>query len=451
MEQTNKHTIDMVNGPLLKNIFLFALPLMFTNFLQMLFTAADTIVVGKFAGELALAAVGATGSVIFGFTAIFNGLSIGTNVIVARLIGAKDDKSVSTTVHTSIALGIVSGILVGVAGFFLAKPLLTLMSTPSDIIQLSTLYVQIYLSGSIFLLVYNFGGAILRSKGDTKRPLYFLMLSGVINVVLNLIFVIFFKWSVVGVALATIISQAISAILVINALIKDNDATHLDIRKLSIDFKTAIEIIKIGVPAGLQGFVFSLSNVVVQSNINAFDSSFIVAGNSAGQNIENFVYIGMMAFTQATVTFTSQNIGAKRYEAIRKILNSTMMLTVVSSLALSLFVWSFGEFFLSFYTNDSLVIEVGMKRLTYIVLPLVFNGVLDVILSSLRGMGYSSLPTLLMIIGICGVRLLWLWIALPYNPTLEMIYYCFPISWVITSIILYIIWTPCHKKVIQYQ
>lgn len=449
MKQSNSHTIDMVNGPLLKNIILFALPLMFTNFLQMLFQAADTIVVGKFAGEISLAAVGATGSVIFGFTAIFNGLSIGTNVIVARLLGAKDDKQVSTTVHTSITLGIISGLLVAIAGFFLARPLLTLMSTPSDIIHLSTLYVQIYLGGSIFLLVYNFGGAILRSKGDTKRPLYFLMISGIVNVVLNFIFVVFFHWNVAGVAIATIISQAISAFLVIYALIKDNDATHLDLKKLFIDWRVALEIIKIGVPAGLQGFVFSLSNVVVQSNINSFDSSFIVAGNSAGQNIENFVYIGMMAFTQAAVTFTSQNIGAKRFEAIKKIFNSTMVLTVVSSLALSIFVWFFGEFFLSFYTNDAIVVEVGMKRLTYIVLPLVCNGILDVILSSLRGMGYSSLPTFFMIVGICGVRLLWLWVAFPLNPTLEMIYYCFPISWIITSLILYIIWIPCHKKVVQ--
>lgn len=449
MDRSNKHSIDMVNGPLLKNIILFALPLMFTNFLQMLFQAADTIVVGKFAGEISLAAVGATGSVIFGSTAIFNGLSVGTNVIVARLLGAKDDKRVSTTVHTSITLGILSGLAVAVVGFFLARPLLTLMSTPSDIIHLSTLYVQIYLAGSIFLLVYNFGGAILRSKGDTKRPLYFLMISGIVNVVLNFIFVVFFHWDVAGVAIATIISQAISAFLVVTTLIKEDDCTHLDLSKLSIDFKVASEIIRIGVPAGLQGFVFSLSNVVVQSNINSFDSSFIVAGNSAGQNIENFVYIGMMAFTQATVTFTSQNIGAKRFEAIKKIFNSTMILTVVSSLALSIFVWTFGEFFLSFYTNDTIVIEVGMKRLTYIVLPLVCNGILDVILCSLRGMGYSSLPTFFMIVGICGVRLLWLWVAFPLNPTLEMIYYCFPISWIITSLILYIIWIPCHKKVIQ--
>lgn len=449
MKQTQSHTIDMVNGPLLKNIFLFALPLMFTNFLQMLFTAADTIVVGKFAGEIPLAAVGATGAVIFGFTAIFNGLAVGTNVIVARLLGAKDEKQVSTTVHTSITLGIISGIFVAVVALFAAKPLLTLMSTPSDIINLSTLYVRLYLSGSIFLIVYNFGAAILRSKGDTKRPLYFLMISGVVNVVLNFIFVVFFHMDVAGVAIATVISQAISAFLVIKTLIQDTDCTHLDLKKLNIDWRVALEIIRIGVPAGLQGFVFSLSNVVVQSNINSFDSSFIVAGNSAGQNIENFVYIGMMAFTQATVTFTSQNIGAKRFDAIKKIFNTTMLLTVVSSLALSIFVWFFGEFFLSFYTNDALVIEVGMKRLTYIVCPLVCNGILDVILCSLRGMGYSSLPTFFMIVGICGVRLTWLAIAFPLNPTLEMIYYCFPISWIITSIIQYIIWIPCHKKVIQ--
>ncbi len=449
MDTKNKNTIDMVNGPLLKNIILFAIPLMCTNFLQMLFQAADTIVVGKFAGEISLAAVGATGAVIFGFTAIFNGLSVGTNVIVARLLGAKDEKQVSKTVHTSITLGIISGIFVAIAGFFLARPLLSLMSTPDDIIHLSTLYVQLYLSGSLFLLVYNFGAAILRSKGDTKRPLYFLMLSGIINVVLNTIFVVCFHWDVAGVAISTVISQFISAVLIVYTLIKEEDCTHLDLKKLTINWSIAGEIIRIGVPAGLQGFVFSISNLVVQSNINSFDNSFIVAGNSAGQNIENFVYIGMMAFTQATVTFTSQNIGARRLEAIKKIFNSTMLLTIISSLTISIFVWFFGEFFLSFYTNDALVVEVGMKRLTYIVLPLVCNGILDVILCSLRGMGYSSLPTCFMIIGICGVRLLWLAYAFPLNPTLEMIYYCFPLSWIITSIIQYIIWIPCHKKVLQ--
>ena len=443
----NKNTIDMVNGPLLKNIIIFAIPLMLTNFLQMLFNAADTIVVGKFAGEIALAAVGATGSLVFTFTALFNGLSIGANVLVAKLIGSQNYKKVEKAVHTSITIGIIGGIFLALVGILFAKDLLAMMSTPSDIINLSKLYVQIYFSGSIFLLVYNFGAAILRSKGDTKRPMYYLMISGIINVALNVFFVVVLQISVAGVAIATVISQFVSALLVCYALINEEDYTRLDLKKLCLDKEIVFEIFRIGIPAGIQGLVFSISNVVIQSSINSFDSSTIVAGNSAAGNIENFVYIGMMAFTQATMTFTSQNIGANNKKAIRKIYNTTMLLTIVVSLALSGIVWLLGEQLLSLYTNEALVIEVGKIRLTYIVLPIVFNGTLDVIVASMRGMGFSTPPTLLMIIGICGIRLLWLWVAFPMKPCLEMIYVCFPISWIISTLIEYILWVNCHKKV----
>lgn len=448
-KKSQNHTIDMVNGPLLKNIFIFAVPLMFTNFLQILFNAADTVVVGKFAGEAALAAVGATGSIVFLITALFNGLSMGTNVIIARLIGLKDEDKIEKAVHTSIAMGILGGILLMGFGLLFSGNLLHMISTPEDIIDLSKLYMRIYFGGSIFLLVYNFGASILRAKGDTKRPLYFLMVSGVLNVILNLFFVIVLKMSVAGVAIATVISQAVSAILVCWALMKDQDATHLQWKKLKLDMPTVFEVIRIGVPAGIQGMVFSLSNVVIQSSINSFDSSTIVAANSAANNIEGFVYIGMMAFTQATITFTSQNIGAKQFKAVSKIMWLTLLLTSASALIMGILVYGFGNFFLSFYTNEVAVVEAGMIRLKYVALLLFLNGILDVFVASMRGMGYSTLPTVVMLVGICGIRLLWLWTVFPEFRTLEMIYLCFPISWAFTSLVQGSLWLWVHKRTMK--
>lgn len=438
--------MDMVNGPLLKNICLFSIPLMLTSFLQILFNAADTIVVGKFGGEVALAAVGATGSLCFLLTSLFNGLSSGSNVVIATRLGSHDDDGVRKAVHTSICIAFIGGIVLALIGIFASKTLLSLMSTPSDIIDLSTLYMQIYFSGSIFILLYNFGAAILRSKGDTKRPLYFLALSGILNIILNLIFVIYLKMSVSGVAIATVISQACSAILTCYTLMHEDDLMHLDIRSLKIDPAIALDIIKIGVPAGIQGIVFSLSNVVIQSSINSFDSSIIVAGNSVGINIEGFVYIGMTAFSQAAITFTSQNIGAHNFKNVKKIMLITLSLTTMCGFSIGFTVWYFGRFFLSFYTNTSAVIEVGMIRLTYVALLLVLNGILDIFVCSLRGMGYSSLPTTIMILGICGFRLLWMFTIVPSHHTLETIYLCFPISWIITTLVQAILWIYVYKK-----
>lgn len=444
-------TIDMVHGPLLKNIILFAIPLMLTNLLQMLFNAADTIVVGKFAGQEALAAVGATGSLIFLLTSIFNGLSMGANVVIAKSIGSRSHEKIVKAVHTSIFISIMGGILLTVLGLFFSKILLGWMATPADIINLSELYMRIYFIGSIPMLVYNFGAAILRSKGDTKRPLYFLIVSGVLNAVLNLFFVIVLKMSVAGVATATVISQTVAAILTIRTLMKAQDETHLDLKAIKMDLQIAMDIMKIGVPAGIQGLVFSLSNVVIQSSINSFNSSVIVAGNSAAGNIENFVYIGMMAFTQATVTFTSQNVGARNYPAIKKVLAQTMILTTVSAFLVGLLTYVFGDTILQFYTNEPEVIRVGLIRLKYVALLLFLNGSLDVFVNSMRGMGYSSVPTLVMIAGICGFRLVWLWTIFPMHRTLEVIYLCFPISWIITTLIQGGLWVYCHHHFISQE
>ncbi len=448
MRKEKNYTIDMVNGPLLKNIFIFSVPLMFTNFLQMLFNAADTIVVGKFAGQQALAAVGATGSIIFLLTAVFNGLGMGANVVIAKLMGSQEKEKVSQAVHTSLCIALFGGVFLAIAGQFFSRFMLNVMSTPQDIIGLSELYMRIYWIGMIFALIYNFSSAVLRSKGDTKRPLYFLTVSGILNVVLNLFFVIVLKLSVAGVALATMISQAVAAFLVLFVLMREKDETRFEFRKLRMNWGLALDIVKIGIPAGIQGMMFSISNVVIQSSINSFDSSVIVAGNSAAANVENFVYIGMMAFTQATITFTSQNVGAKNYQAIRKIVKVTLFLVIVSSTVLGVAVYLAGPLVLSLYTNDPEVIDVGMTRLLYVATMLVLNGVLDVFVSSLRGMGYSTMPTILMVIGICGVRLLWLWTVFPAHRTLETIYLCFPISWIITSVIMAILWHIAERKMV---
>lgn len=445
----NKNSIDMVNGPLLKNIFIFCFPLMAMNLLQMLFNAADTIVVGKFAGQEALAAVGATGSLIFLFNSLFQGLSVGTNVVIANAIGAGDHKRITKSVSSSIVMGIVGGIILAFLGLFASRFMLELMSTPGDIIDQSTIYMKIILCGGIFMVVYNFGSAILRSKGDTKRPLYFLCISGIINVLLNLLFVIIFHLDVVGVAAATIISQAIGCLMLLYTLTHENDATRVDLRKLCLDFDVVKETMRIGIPAGLQGMAFSLSNVVIQSSINSFDSSIIVAGNSAAANVENFTYIGMMAFAQATITFTSQNVGAKRKDNVKKIMWYTMVLDLSSSFIAGVLVWYFGDFLLGLYNDNPMVIANGKIRLFYVCVFLFLNGAMDIYINSMRGMGRSSLPTVSMVIGVCGVRLLWLWFVFPQFRTLDMIYICYPISWLVTTVFEAVLWIDTHKKLMN--
>ena len=447
--QTKTQTIDMVNGPLLKNICIFSVPLMLTNLVQMMFNAADAVVMGRFAGQQALAAVGATSSLCFLLISLFNGLSVGSNVVIARYLGANDLGKVEKSVHTSIATAMLSGVFLMIVGFFASRPLLQMMSTPTDIIDLSELYMRIYFVGTFFTLIYNFGAAIFRSVGDTKRPLYFLLISGLIKVVLSLLFVIVFQWGVAGVALSTAIGQAIAAAMVCLTLIKEKGPHHLDFKKLSIDVPMALDIIKIGVPAGIQGMVFALSNVVIQSSINSFNSSVIVAGNSAANNIENFVYIGMSAFTQACITFTSQNIGAHKLQRVGTIFKQSMILTILSAASIGFLAWFFGEFFLGLYTPDAAVVEAGMVRLLWVTMPLWLNGVLDVFVASMRGFGYSTGPTILTIVGICGVRLTWIWTVFQLHRSLDVIYMCFPLSWIITSIVLGLYWFKCYCKLMK--
>ena len=446
MSKREKQTIDMTGGHLARNIWAFSVPLMLTNFLQMLFNTADTVVVGRFAGQQALAAVGATGSLCFLLVGLFNGLSVGSNVIIARYLGANRQENIEKAVHTSIAMSLVSGVVLAVAGFFMSQPMLKLMSTPGDIIDMSTLYMRIYFIGTFFGIVYNFGASILRAKGDTKRPLYFLCISGLTNVVLNLVFVVVFEMSVAGVAIATVISQAVSAVLVIVTLIKETDFTHLDLSRLAIDTDMAKSIVRIGLPAGVQSMVFSLSNVVIQSTINSFGSSTIVAANSAAGNLEGFVYIGIIAFTQACITFTSQNIGAGKPERVKEILKTSLVMTIVSSVLLGCAMYIFADTILGFYTTEAAVVETGKIRVLFVALPMAFNGILDILAASLRGMGFSTMPTIMMIAGICGVRLAWIWFVFPVFGTLQAVYACFPVSWIISSIILGLFWINGHRQ-----
>ena len=442
----DRKSMDMANGPLLKNILIFSIPLIFSNILQMFFNSADTIIVGKFAGDKALAAVGSTGSIVFLITSLFNGLATGTNVVVARYIGTGNKDKIKDSVHTSIALATAGGIVLTFIGLFFSKVFLRMMSTPEDFIDLSATYMRIYFMGVIFLLLYNFGSAILRSKGDTQRPLYFLLISGVLNIVLNFITVYFFHLSVIGAASATVASEALSAFLVLNVLFHEEDATRLDMKHLYFDKESILNIMRIGIPAGLSGAVFALSNVVIQSSINSFNSTDVVAGNAAGNNVENYVYIGYMAFTQATITFTSQCMGAGRLDRIKQIMVTTMAMVVVGAIIMGTAVYLAGPFVLKFYTDKPEVVAVGMVRIRLVASLLVLNGILDVFVNSLRGMGVSTLPTILMVVGICGVRLLWIYTMFPIHHTLESIYLCFPISWAVTSIVEFILWIIVYRR-----
>lgn len=427
------YRINMTEGNLLPKILKFTLPLMLSSLLQLLFNAADIIVVGKFAGHEALAAVSSTSPLINLIVNLFMGLSVGANVLVARQIGAKEETAVKKTVHTSIALSIFGGVFLTVFGLVFARKMLDMMDVPFDVINLSVTYLRIYFVGMIAMLVYNYGAAILRAKGDTKRPLYFLTLAGIINVCLNLILVIIFDLDVAGVGIATTVSQIISASLVFLCLIKEDEMMRLDPKAIRIDFKTLIEIMKIGLPAGIQGSLFALSNVVIQKTINSF-GSIVVAGNGAAGNIEGFVYVGMNAFHQSCLTFTSQNYGAKRMDRVKKTLFICQSLVIVTGLVLGVGAYLNGEFLLSIYADDPSVISAGMVRLSYVSKYYFLCGIMDVMVGSLRGLGYSLFPMFVSLMGACAFRLWWIAYIFPYNPISDTVYFSYPVSWIITSL-----------------
>ncbi|MBP3620936.1 MAG: MATE family efflux transporter [Lachnospiraceae bacterium] len=429
----SKYEIDMCSGSILKKMLLFAVPLMFSSILQLLFNAADIVVVGRYAGDNSLAAVGSTTSLINLLTNLFVGLSVGANVLVAHYYGAKEKDDLRKAVHTVITISIISGLILTVVGVIGTRQFLIWMDTPKEVLDLAATYLKIYFMGMTATMVYNFGAAILRAVGDTKRPLYYLLFSGVVNVGLNLLFVIKYDMDVAGVALATVISQCISAVLVLRCLIKETGAIHLDLRCLRIDRGNFFKILQVGLPAGFQGVLFSLSNVVIQSSVNGFGET-IVAGNSAAGNIEGFVYMAMNAFHQAAISFTSQNMGAGKYSRINKILYVSQLYVVIVGLSMGLLVVAFGEPLLGLYSGSEAVIDAGMIRLKYIVTLYFLCGMMDVMVGSLRGLGYAIMPMIVSLIGACGLRLVWIATVfqIPKFHTIEMVYITYPITWILT-------------------
>ena len=432
--QVKRYSIDMCSGPILPKMLRFAIPLMCSSMLQLLFNAADVIVVGRFAGDNSLAAVGSTTALINLLTNLFLGLSIGANILAARHFGAREDEELSKTVHTSMLLSVLSGVLLTAVGVAGAKQILTWMQSPPEVLKLSALYLRIYFLGMTATMLYNFGAALLRAVGDTRRPLYYLSAAGVINVALNLLFVIVWKLDVAGVALATVISQCISAFLVVRCLMKESGAIRLEPRLLKLHPAKLRQILRVGLPAGFQGILFSLSNVVIQSSINTFGET-VVAGGSAASSVENFVYVAMNAFHQANVSFTSQNLGAGNYRRIWRVLALAQACVIAVGLLLGGGVVYFGPHLLRLYTHSPAVIDCAMQRLYIVCLPYAICGIMDVAVGTLRGIGYSVLPMIVTLVGACGLRLVWIAtiFQIPAFHTIETVYWSYPISWIITG------------------
>lgn len=445
---SSKYTMDMCNGPLLKKIILFAIPLMLSGVLQLLFNAADVIVVGRFTGNEALAAVGSTSSLINLLINLFVGVSVGANVLLGKHIGARDEENASKTVHTAVTFALVVGIAMIFVGFFLSRPLLELMGTPEDVINLSVLYMRIYFVGMPAFMFYNFGAALLRAVGDTKRPLYFLTLAGIINVIFNLIFVIVFHMGVAGVALATIISEGISAFLVFLCLKGADGVLHLDHRSLSFHKDIAIQMMKIGLPAGLQGCIFSVSNVLIQSSVNSF-GSIAMAGNTASANLEGFVYNAMNSLYQTSLSFTSQNMGAKKYKRVDKILIECLVIVMIVGIVMGGGAYLIGTSLLSIYSSDPQVISYGLLRMSLICVPYFLCGMMDVFVGSLRGMGYSVMPMLVSLTGACLFRIVWIFTIFATNRSLFVLYFSYPVSWALTATAHLICYMIVRKKVFK--
>ena len=425
------YRMDMTDGPLTTKIIKFTIPVMLTGILQLLFNTADVIVVGRFTGKTALAAVGSTGSLINLLVSLFIGLSIGTNVLVARYQGAKDDKAVSETVHTSIALGIVGGLILLIIGVVATRPLLEMMATPEDVIDQSTLYMRILFFGMPLNLILNFGAAILRAIGDTKRPLYYLTIAGVINLFLNIFLVTVFSLGVAGVAIATVISEGVSCVLILLCLKHETGAIRLYFNRIKINPSKCIDIMKIGLPAGLQGCIFSISNVLIQSSVNSFGST-VMAGNTAASNIEGFVYVSMNSLHQTCISFTSQNFGAGKFKRIKKVLINCLIIVAITGLVLGNSAYFFGKFLLSAYNNEAEVISYGLIRLSIISTMYFLCGLMDVMVGAMRGIGYSILPMIVSLVGACGLRIVWIYTVFVKFRTLDILFISYPVTWTIT-------------------
>ncbi len=424
--------MDMLNGSISDKILLFALPLAASSILQQLFNSADVAVVGRYAGSAPLAAVGSTGPVIGLLINLFVGLSIGANVVAAKYIGQNNEDAVRRTVHSSRLLALVSGFVLLILGQLIIKPILEFMSTPEDVLPLATKYMRIYFCGMPFIMLYNFGSALLRSIGDTRRPLICLTVSGVINVLLNLFFVIVCKMSVAGVGIATVASNLVSSSLIILFLIKEKSIIHLDLKQLKADKGILKEVARIGVPAGVQGIVFSFSNVCIQGALNTF-GSVVVAGSSAALNFEYYTFYVLSAYGQTCTTFVSQNMGAGNLKRCLQIVMRTAGMMLLSVAAVVSVFLIFDRELLSLFTTDAEVMKWGIVRMHVILGFQVVNGLIETFSGALRGMGHSAIPAVISIVGVCGLRLVYVNTVFKYFNTLQGLLAVYPISWIITS------------------
>ena len=424
----------MCNGTIMDKLISFSLPLMLSGILQLMFNAVDIIVVGRFSGSQALAAVGSTSALINVFTNLFIGISLGANVLTARFYAAGREKEVSETVHTAITLALVSGIVMALVGLVFSKGALALMGTPDDVIGLSALYMRIYFLGMPFFMLYNYGAAILRAVGDTKRPLLFLMIAGVINACLSMVLVIVFKLGVAGVAIATVISQMISCVLVLRCLCRSESSYRLRFSELGMKGYYLKQIFSVGVPAGIQSTVINFSNVLLQSSVNSF-GSMAMAGYTAANNLLGFLYVSVNSITQACMSFTSQNYGVGKLKRMDRVLADCMILSVVVAVVLGCICYGFGPKILQIYTEDAEVIACGMEILAYTTITYFLCGWMDLFPGALRGMGYSAVPMVLSVIGTVGTRVVWIFGIFPYHRSLAILFISYPASWIITIIL----------------
>lgn len=444
--KTSKYEIDMCNGSILDKLVSFSIPLMLSGILQLLFNAVDIIVVGQFTGNEALAAVGSTTALINVFVNLFIGISLGASVLAARFYATGQEKEMSETVHTSITLALISGIAMGIIGVIAAKGALELMDTPDNVLNLSTLYMRIYFMGMPFFMLYNYGAAILRAVGDTKRPLLFLIISGATNVVLNLLLVIQFHLGVAGVAIATVISQCISCILVLRCLYLSDGSYQLRFNKLGMNARYVRQIFQIGIPAGIQSTIINFSNVLLQSSVNSF-GSVAMAGYTAANNILGFLYVSVNSITQACMSFTSQNYGVRKFKRMDKVLLECLGLTVIVALVLGGGSYLFGTELMHIYTKSTNVIECGIDIMLYTTVTYFLCGIMDLLPGALRGMGHSTVPMILSVIGTVGTRIVWIYVIFPCHRSLDFLFISYPVSWLLTIVMQVICFYFVRKKV----
>ncbi len=430
--QTSKYEIDMLNGPLLGKVIVYAVPLMISGVLQLAFNAVDLIVVGQFAGSLAMGAVGCTSSLINLIVSLFIGISAGVNVMIARFYGANQRQDLKEVVHTAVAISIVGGAILSVIGIFISRPILVLMQTPAEQLDYAVIYMQIYFAGMPFIMLYNFGSAILRGVGDSRRPLYYIAVAGVVNVLLNVLFVRYLNMATAGVALGTVLSQLVSVIMLIRALMKTEGSYKLIPREIRIYKNKLGQMLRIGLPAGLQSCLFSFSNVLIQSSINGFGAN-AVAGNTASANIEGFVYTAMNAFYQTALTFVGQNYGAGKLKRIKKVACICVSLVTVCGTILGFTAFLFGEPLLRLYGASAEEISFGLMRLEIICTTYFICGIMDTLVGIMRGLGYAVIPMLVSLTGACLMRVIWILTVFQMHKSLTVLYISYPVTWILTA------------------